>query len=54
MWTKNSETLAVCLINCEVMPYLQHLGKLTFGLFMQLQLQSKGEYLVNLKVIINS
>ncbi len=24
--------LAVCSINCKVMPYLHHLGKLTFGL----------------------
>ncbi len=25
--------LAVCSINCEVLPYLPHLVKLTFGLF---------------------
>ncbi len=24
--------LAVCSIICEVLPYLQHLGKVTFGL----------------------
>ncbi len=24
--------LAVCSIKCEVLPYLHHLGKLTFGL----------------------
>ncbi len=24
--------LAVCSINCEVLPYLPNLGKLTFGL----------------------
>ncbi len=25
--------LALCSINCEVLPYLPHLGKLTCGLF---------------------
>ncbi len=25
--------LAVCSINCEVLPYLPHLGKLACGLF---------------------
>ncbi len=24
--------LAMCLINCEVLPYLHHIGKHTFGL----------------------
>ncbi len=33
VWIQNCETLAMCSINCEVLPYLHHLAKLTFGLF---------------------
>ncbi|MBL0718261.1 MAG: hypothetical protein JJV93_03340 [Alphaproteobacteria bacterium] len=46
--------MAVCSVNCEVLPYLPHLGKLTCGLFCAALATKQGGYPVNLEIIINS
>ncbi len=44
--------LAICSINGEVLPYLCHLRKLTFGLVHATSATKPIEYPVNLGVII--
>ncbi len=36
--------LRVCLVNCEALLYLQHLGIITFGPVYEGLANSKGEY----------
>ncbi len=46
--------LLVCLVNCEGLPYLHHLGMLTFRPVHETSVTSKSEYLVKQEIIINS
>ncbi len=38
--------LPVCLVNCEALPYLQHIGILTFGRVHEASVISTSEYTV--------
>ncbi len=40
------KSLSVFLVNCEVLPYLQHLGKVRFGPIHDASVIRKSEFLV--------
>ncbi len=45
--------LSVCSINCEVLPYLHHIGKLTCRLLIAASATKQDQYPVNLEASIN-
>ncbi len=44
--------LPVCLVNCEALPYLQHLGILTFGPVHEASVIGKSVYLQGRKGLL--